>query len=61
MGALAGVVVSLGCRAVLGSHPDCVSLAPTACCPGPLLHLPSGFSRYSAVEGEKTKTLGIIT
>lgn len=57
MGALAGVVVSSGCRAVLGSHPDCVSLAPTACRPGPLLHLPSGFGRYSAIEGANTKTL----
>lgn len=53
MGALAGVVVSPGCRAVLGPRPDCVSLAPAACCPRPLLLLPSGFGRYSAIKGEK--------
>lgn len=53
MGALAGVVVSPGCRAVLGCPPDCVSLAPAACCPRPLLFLPSGFGRYSANKSEK--------
>lgn len=53
MGALAGVVVSPGCPAVLGSPPDCVSLAPEAWCPRPLLLLPSGFGRYSANQSEK--------
>lgn len=53
VGALAALVVSSGCRAVLGPHPDCVSLAPAACCPRSLLLLPSGYGRYSAINGEK--------
>lgn len=53
MGAMAGVVVSPGCPAVLGFPPDRVSLAPEAWCPRPLLLLPSGFGRYSANQSER--------
>lgn len=53
VGALAGVVVSSGCRAVLGSPPDCVSLAPAARRPRTLLLQPSGFGRYSANKSER--------
>lgn len=52
MGVLASVVVSSSCCAVSGSHPDCLSLAPPACCPRPVRLLPSGFCRCSANNGE---------
>lgn len=52
MGALASVVVSSSRCAVSGSHPDCLSLAPPACCPRPVRLLPSGFGRCSANNGE---------
>lgn len=52
MGVLADVVVSSNHRAVSGSHPDCLPLAPPACCPRPVQLLPSGFGRCSANNGE---------
>lgn len=64
MGALASVVVSPRCCAVSGSHPDCLSLAPPARCPRPVLLLPSGFGRCSANNGENkcicTQILGLF-
>jgi len=53
VGALAGVVVSSGRRAVLGPPPGCVSLAPALRRPRPLLLLPSGIGGYSANKSEE--------
>lgn len=56
MGAVARVVVSCGCRAVLGSPPNIVSLAPKTCRSPPLLPLPSSFGRFSANKSENIPT-----
>lgn len=53
VGALASVVVSPGCPAVLGSSPACVSLASPAWCPRSLPLLPAGFRRYSTDKSEE--------
>lgn len=59
MGAMASVAVPRGCRAVLGSCPDRVPLAPSARCPRPLPLLPAPSGRYPAAKGKKLSGLGV--
>lgn len=60
MGALAGVVVSSGGPADLGSPSDCLSLAAPARRPRTLPILPSGFGRCSAAKSEEMNAMCAI-